>query len=154
MRILAPLVALFQLLRILNTLSHQEQLPVKIPFPLDLLTVRTRGSDTLSHCLDACKVSSDIVFEAGIGLWKTQLSTEDSDNFAAMETILQENLLWKSHFLWITFFRKVLDDTCSDRFHGAILDHFKLSLPRSALALHRPSLERHPAGRLAAAKDS
>ena len=58
----APRSSVPQLQRILNALADPKHQPVAIPFPLDLLTVQTRDAYTLSHCLDACKVSSDIVY--------------------------------------------------------------------------------------------
>ena len=124
------------LLHILNTLEAKDHLPVTLPFKLDVLTVATRDASTLSHCLHACQVSSDTVFELGLGLWRTQHVTEDPVNLQTMAAILHEGLLGKSTCFLISFFRRVLDDTCTDKLHEAILDLLKQLIPGSPLARH------------------
>ena len=126
--------AVLTLHHVLNTLESNDHLPVKIPFKLDLISVATRDASALSHCLHVCQVSSDTVFELGVGLWRTQHVTEDPTSLQTMDAILHEGLLGKSICFLISFFRRVLDDTCTDKFHEAILDLLKQLIPGSTLA--------------------
>ena len=130
------------LLHIFHTLTIEAHSPVKLPFRLDMLTVATRDASTLSHCLNACHVASDSVFELGFGLWKTQHVTEDPESLHAMTAVLQEGLMGKSTCYMIAFFRKVLDDTCTDKFHEAILEMLKKLIPDSILARHWKCIRR------------
>ena len=123
-------------LHILNTLDAKDHVSVKLPFKLDMITVATRDASTLSHCLHVCQVSSDTVFELGIGLWGTQHVTEDPTNLQTMDAVLHEGLLGKSICFLISFFRRVLDDTCTDKLHEAILELLKQLIPGSTLARH------------------
>ena len=98
--------------------------------------IATRDASTLSHCHHVCHVSRGTVFELGIGLWRTQHVTEDPTNLQTMDVILHEGLFGKSMCL-ISIFRRVLDDTCTDKLHEAILDLLKQLIP----GYNRPTLE-------------
>ena len=135
-----PATTVVSLLRIFDILTNEACSPVRLPFQLDLLTIATCDASTLSHCLTACQVDSDAVFELGFGLWRTQHVTEEPEQLSAMTAVVKEGLTGKSTSYLIAFFRKALDDAGADKFHEAVLEYFKQLIPSSALAEYWKSL--------------